>query len=97
MNEKLNNDRTSCYADGESLILDATNEEMKNSDVVVIDSEVTDDNELGNSVGDVANEKGGNSSTAAIYSEHNELDSGVDYIEIEAPQEDHIKISKKIN
>ena len=41
--------------------------------MVVIDSEVVDDNNLGNITGDVANEKGKNSITAAIYSDHNKL------------------------
>ena len=50
MNENVNNDSTSYHACGEHLILDAANEEVQNSDVVVIDSEVTDENELGNGV-----------------------------------------------
>ena len=38
---------------------------------MVIDSEVTDENELGNGAGDVFNEEGGNNSIVAIDSEHN--------------------------
>lgn len=57
----------------------------------MIESEVTDDNELYNGVGDFANEEVQNSSTVAIDSEHNELDSDVDDIEIDALQEDDIK------
>ena len=60
----------------------------------MIESEVTDDNELYNGVGDFANEEVQNSSTVAIDSEHNELDSDVDDIEIDALQEDDIKILK---
>ena len=46
----------------------------------MIDSEVADENELGNITGDGANEEGQNSSIEEIDPEQNELHSDADYI-----------------
>ena len=45
----ISNDITICNVDDEHFILDAVNEELQNSDVVVIESEVEDNSELSDS------------------------------------------------
>ena len=60
----------------------------------MIDSEVSDENELVNSAGDATNEEGQHSSPEAIDSEYNELEIFADDIEIDVLQEDDIALLK---
>ena len=83
---------TICNIDDKKNILDIVNEELKTNEVVVIESEVADNSESSDCACHSGNEDQQNNSESMIDSGHFDLGSDVDSIELDALQEDDLKL-----